>query len=219
MKIIKWLVFGLFILLCHACASTPEPVQYYSLTLGAAQNEPVQKGLVRNESAPAGFAGNVIIEPVYLAKFLRQDGIVTQVGDNEVAIASYHRWAEPLDKSIARLLTGDLNSRISDYHFSWMQLDVDKPAAFKLRLAFNEFNIKNNSSVNVAGHYWLYVQSSGLKKEGSFNITKPLTDDGYAHAVTQLQQAIAQLADEIIVALQKPLTVKKSKHSRVNSFD
>jgi len=214
MKTIKYLVFGVAILLCHACASTTEPVQYYSLTLGAGQ-----KTLAQNTSVPSDSAHTVIIEPVYLAKFLRQDGIVTQVGDNEIAIASYHRWAEPLDEAIAKLLARDLNDKTSDYHFSWMQLDAKEQAELKLRVAINEFNIKNNASVNVAGHYWLYTQSSGLKQGGAFNITQPLKQDGYAHAVTQLRQAIAQLADGIIVALQKPLAAKQNQLRPVDKLD
>lgn len=209
MKTIKYLFFGVTILMCHACASTNEPVQYYSLTLGAGQNTPVL-------SITASTAHTVIIEAVHLVKFLRQDGIVTQVGDNEIAIASYHRWAEPLDEAIAKLLAHDLNNKTSDYHFTWLPLDAEAQAPLKLRVAVNEFNIKNNASVNVAGHYWLYARSSGLKQDAAFNITQPLKQDGYAHAVAQLRQAVAQLADKIITALQKPLVVKPGQRRPVD---
>jgi uncharacterized lipoprotein YmbA len=201
MKAIKYLFFAVAVLMCHACASTTEPVQYYSLTLGAGQNTPAQ-------STTAPTARTVTIEAVHLAKFLRQDGIVTQVGDNEIAIASYHRWAEPLGEAIAKLLARDLNNKTSDYHFSWLQLGAEAQAPLKLRVAINEFNIKNNASVNIAGHYWLYARSSGLEQDAAFNITQPLKQDGYAHAVAQLRQAVAQLADKIIAALQKPLAMK-----------
>jgi len=89
----------------------------------------------------------------------------------------------------------------------------------KLRVAINEFNIKNNASVNVAGHYWLYARSSGLEQDAAFNITQPLKQDGYAHAVDILRQAVVQLADKIIATLQKPLAVKPDQRRSVDTLD
>jgi len=48
------------------------------------------------KSITASIAGTVIIETIRLAKFLGQDGIVTQIADNKITIACHHHFAEPL---------------------------------------------------------------------------------------------------------------------------
>lgn len=188
MKIVKYLIYSLCIILCHACASTGEPVKYYSLTLDTKPAVQVTDTPVRD----------VIIEPVHLAKLLRQEGIVTQIGKNEVTVAHFHRWAAPLGGEIARVLVNDLNSKTHKVHFARLRSGINQHANFTLRLSIEKFNIRNNATVNIGGHYWLLDKNATLINEKTFDIKQPLTENGYSHAVEKLKQALDQLASNIL---------------------
>ena len=185
MKTINFFICGLCVVLCHACASTSEPVKYYSLRLDPhALNTQAQNQAIDTPQAnmPSKHTPSVntqfpqlIIIRVHLAKILQQDGIVTQIGKNEMSVAHFNRWAEPLDESIEQLLAEDLT--------------IDK------------FDISDDASVNVSGQYWL-LNSSGIAiHEQSFDIKQPLKDNGYPHAVEKFKQALLRLADEILPEL------------------
>ena len=216
MKTINFFICGLCVVLCHACASTSEPVKYYSLRLDPhalntqAQNQAIDTPqvnmpsentpLVNTTSVNKQFPQLIIIR-VHLAKILQQDGIVTQIGKNEMSVAHFHRWAEPLDESIEKLLAKDLNIKTRQYYFSPLMDDVRQSPDYTLRLTIDKFDISDDASVNVSGQYWL-LNSSGIAiHEQSFDIKQQLKDNGYPHAVEKFKQALLRLADEILPEL------------------
>jgi uncharacterized lipoprotein YmbA len=51
----------------------------------------------------------VRVRDVEVAAYLQSKSLVVRLGRSEVAFAEFHRWAEPLDLGIARVLAEDLN--------------------------------------------------------------------------------------------------------------
>ncbi len=199
MKIIKNLVCMVLILALHACASSAGPVKYYTLS-SAADNK------VRDvEDKGNMVASRVTIGPVYLAKFLRQGGIVTRIGNHEIYMANYNRWAQPLNTAIVELLVQDLNHKTNNYQFERMAGAWNDNATFNLRLRFDKFYIRDNATVTIGGRYWLYEKKGGLKIDKTFDITHSLNQDGYPHAVDMLSRAVDELSGQIISLVNKKL--------------
>ena len=199
MKWLKRAICSLCIVLCSACATTSKPIKYYSLILDGESNRP---GLIPPlASARATTIKNIIIAPIHLTKFLLQDGIVTQIGRNEITVANYHRWAEPLNESIAIVLQKDLNSKARHYHFIRLINNRNAHAKFILRIEMDQFYIRKSGEVVTGGHYWLFNKTTSLLHDQAFTITQPLTANGYSSAVEKLKQSLQLLADKILAGL------------------
>ena len=81
-----------------ACTSTPS--RFYVLN-----------SLSASETIPATSAeqGPVIgVGPITLPKYLDRPQIVTRAGSNQLALAEFDRWAEPLQDNVARVLAENL---------------------------------------------------------------------------------------------------------------
>ena len=82
----------------EACTSTPS--RFYILN-----------ALSASEATPATGAtqGPVIgVGPITMPKYLDRPQIVTRTGSNQLALAEFDRWAEPLQDNVARVLAENL---------------------------------------------------------------------------------------------------------------
>ncbi|HOI96366.1 MAG TPA: PqiC family protein [Syntrophobacter fumaroxidans] len=93
-------VFGLFVFLLAGCAHTPQS-RFYLLQ---PRVPPGMSGAVSPGADGAVFG----IGPVKFPEYLDRPQIVTRTGLNEIQLAEYHRWAEPLKDNFARVLTENL---------------------------------------------------------------------------------------------------------------
>ena len=196
MRVMKSLLYIFIVLILFACASSSKQVKYYSLTLNSDyQSLPTANHQDNTEHT------HVIVEPVRLANFLRQEGLVLQIGEHEIVTANYHRWAEPLDEAITKLLAHELNNKSDHYQFARKMGAWNQNAALHLRFEFDKFHATDNAKIVASGRYWLYEKNKTLKMEHAFSVSSHLTRDGYLHAVEKLEQSIGQLSDQTIVSL------------------
>jgi len=193
MKIIKFFICALGIALFYGCSSTGEQIKYYRLTPNI---------LAENNERDA-HVSRVIISPVHIAKILQQEGIVSQTGENEVNIAQYHRWANPLDEAIAITLVKIINNKTQQYHIEKFAAQINQHASYILVLSIEKFDIRNDASVNISGGYSVLDRNRTSIVEQSFNIKQALTENGYPHAVEKLKQTLVKLAEKILTGLDK----------------
>ncbi len=196
MRIIRNLFYIITVLILVACASSSKQVKYYSLTLNSDYQSPT---IANNQGNTAQI--HVMVEPIRLANFLRQEGLVLQIGEHEIVIANYHRWAEPLEEAIAKLLVYELNNKSDQYQFARRIGQWHEDATLHLRFEFDKFHATDNAKVVTSGRYWLYEKNKALKVDHTFNVSNGLTRDGYLHAVEKLEQAVGTLSDQIIISL------------------
>ena len=64
---------------------------------------------------------SIVVGPVRIAEYLERPQIVTRVTPNEVRLAEFDQWAEPLDRNIARVLADNLSALL------WKKLVVVFP--------------------------------------------------------------------------------------------
>jgi uncharacterized protein len=170
-----------------ACASTPLEDHYYSLVLAA------------DETAATAVAGSanayLVVGPVELPDFLEQRGIAIQTGSNQIRTANHHFWAEPLREAIAKVLARDIARATSG-----VTVDRDAgrwtgPGDCRVRIEFDKFHATSDSHVVVSGRYWVLSGDAIARQE--FAVTRILSTDGYAHAVTALRAALGTVAEQI----------------------
>ncbi len=182
------------LLLLTACSSTSERIRHYSLLLNA--EYPKKTKIVEEKT-------RILIGPVALANFLDKEGLALQVGSHEIQIAHYHRWAEPLENAIPRLLIKEMSSTENGFTFEQQAGRWNHESRYRLRLEFDKFHATDAASVVIGGRYWFYGNSNKLLMDKNFMIIKILIEDGYLSSVGQLKEATTELANQIIEELSK----------------
>ncbi len=175
-------------LILSSCTATTKAVRYYSLNTNTNDLSMTNK----QKNRP-----RVIIDNVALPELLRQNGLVSQMGVNELYAANYHRWAEPLERSIAKSLVHLLNQKNNNYKFESLAGRWNKGAKYTLRLAFDNFQGSQSGKVIESGHYWFYDQHDKLLLDNNFFSTKDVLKDGYLAVVEQLKLSLDALALKI----------------------
>lgn len=197
MNWIRAIVLLVIVSILFACASKTTPIQYYSLNLVENFSGELE------DNRELNLLPRIVIEPVQLSSFLRKSGLVMQLGNHQIYTANYHRWAEPLEEAIAKLLVNQLNQKSKDYRFDRSAGQWNYMADFSLRLDFEKFHSTNSARTYVSGYYWFYSKNNKeLKLNNTFEITERLEKDGYLHSVEKLQLSIDKLSDQIIESLE-----------------
>ncbi|MFQ3236037.1 MAG: putative lipoprotein YmbA [Paraglaciecola sp.] len=182
------LVFLSFIL--FACAAPVSTIQYYVLNTA-------------DDVAPAAKIGQqnlIMLASVQLADHLNKINLVMRVAENKLYYSEQDVWAQSLQTGIYNALLSDLNSQAEQSHYIALNSPNTKHANKRLIVEFSHFMPTDQSQVIASGQYWL-VDSNDLSNTGvshHFSYTKSLHQDGYAHAVTQLNALLDLLSQDII---------------------
>ena len=163
--------------LLGACASGG-PASEYSYLLPAAGEPAASDRLPRIRVDVAGY--------------LDQTGVVVETAPTSVHAARQHLWAEPLPGQLRRALRHHLAA-------------AGAPAEGRLSVSVTRFQGTTDGNARVSGQ-WRYraepsEQKESLERSGHFEITRPLTKDGYPELVTRLDAAWQAVAQQIADAL------------------
>lgn len=158
------------------CQSRPAAeVRYYFL-------QPAERGDVG--------VGGVTIEAVRLPAYLQTSNIMLGVSDAELRPAQYHRWSEPLEDGIRRVLDAEIRSRLMER--------VGTPAALGIDLEIATFHGDQGGTVRLRG---LWKVEGGEAK--AFRIEARLDGDGYAELARAHVAALETLAKQVVEEISK----------------
>ncbi len=129
------------------CSSTPDPNFFI---LQATQNHGVQS-LAKQDDV-------IIVGPVILPEHLSRREMISRSEDYRVSVAEFDRWAEPLDSSIALVVSDNLSTifgseQVLDYY---ARLAV--PADYTVRIRVLEFG-RLEGSVQLLAVWSIHNQS------------------------------------------------------------
>jgi len=98
-----WLILTAGVLALAGCMSVADPTKYYVLSPTSPR-----------EPTPTSSASSVAVGvgPVLIPGYLNRVQIVTRDANDEVAVAMYDRWAEPLESGIAQVLADNLGAHV-----------------------------------------------------------------------------------------------------------
>ncbi len=172
-----------------ACATAPSGVQYYVLNSSA--------------SSHAAEAGNskqsLLIESVELADFLKQSGMVMQTGEHRMHLSKSHLWAERLNESVPKALQKQLQTQSGEHVVYLKGNDWSNDPDYTLRLRLDNLQATHRGEVLTSGRYQLIAQSGSVKGlVRDFHFTADLDEDGYSHAVGEMEALIALIAEDVI---------------------
>ena len=173
-----------------ACGRTP-PAKFYTL-------QPVQQSSL-GKSLPENIA--LAVGPVAIPAALDRAEIVTRYAGNEVSFSEYHRWAGPLQKNIAAVLSQNIGSLLGTERITpFTRENIFRPTH---RVVINinrydsqlskEFLLNATWSIkDLNGNKPLLIQNSIIRES--------LASSTYEDLVAAQSQALGTLSEEIAKA-------------------
>ena len=185
-----WLILTAGVLALAGCMSVADPTKYYVLS----PTSPREPTPTSSTSSVAVGVGPVLI-PGYLARVQ----IVTRDANDEVAVAMYDRWAEPLESGIAQVLADNLGAHVGSERiavFPWRG-GVARVLDYQVVVVVLRFEGWPGRQATLDAR-WRLVGKDGnelaLKRS---TINEPVAGQGYQALVQGMNRLLSSLAREI----------------------
>jgi uncharacterized lipoprotein YmbA len=201
MRHILFIVLSCCLLL--ACQHSPQK-NYYYLT---AQLNPAQNSLASQEQQTAQTQNNqtgqlIGIGPIEIADYLHRSQIIDNQSNNSINMADNAFWAEPLDKSIARVIALNLTQVNSSRNFVYFPWRSDSKPRYSLRVRVDELSRTSNHAKLNAN--WELVDNDTKSNLLRKNFIHSTSVDSGAKALAQAySKLLADLSKEIDAELNK----------------
>jgi uncharacterized lipoprotein YmbA len=192
MKYYSWLLLILFV---FGCSSSPKIDTRYYLLNPDAHNDASDN----SQHEQQGTKQIIIVEPITLATYLNQRGIVLLTDKHEIKVAHYHRWAEPLDENIHRYMLTVLSDNSSGFAFQDASMSTKQNAHLELHITIDQFKGTSDGRALVAGDWQLNDTKDNTRVvTDSFSYEEPLADSGYTELVNQLALILNKASRRIL---------------------
>ena len=179
----------LLTLLALTGCGTTQPTEHYLLTAEAqaATGEPMVQ--------------RIGVGPVEVAEYLHDIRLARSTG-NRLELADFHRWAEPLDSGITRVLAENLallTGGAEPVLFPWRG-DERPPVAARVSVLKLE---RRNGSAELLSRWGLYNTDNDSRLGGELaRLSTPLpTDANHSDAVAAYSELLLQLSQRIAEAI------------------
>lgn len=142
------------------------------------------------------------VGPVKLAEYLNRPQIVTRTSPNELRLAEFHRWAEPLTENFSRVLRENLSILVSEDNIAVIPWTAAAPIDYQLAVEVNRFDGKlgGDGSLNVL---WAVLTAKGNEvlsiRESSFSAVAAAED--YSALVAAMNQMLVDFSREAAGAI------------------
>ena len=191
---VKTLCLILFLAALSACG-TSQPTKYYLLSAGA----PDTARLSTQRELTIG------VGPIILPPYLDRREMVSRSSSNELNVAVYHEWAEPLQENLSRVIGEDLGRRLATDRI--IRLPVKRSLRkvlvmdYQVTIAVRSFEKGPDGSV-VLNARWAILDNDKheLLLRRSEYAQVPPSDDYAAQAAAQ-SQVLGRLSEEIAAAV------------------
>lgn len=153
--------------------------------------------------APATASGPGIgVGPVAVAEYIDRPNLVIQEQPNQLGIAADHRWAGPLDASIARVTATNLGRRLGTGNIRTYPWPRDEGLRYQITLDVRQFHGgPDGYAVIEAGWRAYALPERRLAASRTFTAREPLEADGYQPLVAAQSRLLSRLADDIATSL------------------
>ncbi len=192
----QWIVCfftGMALIGCVAGAPS-QPSRFYTLTAldSAKPSAPREAG----EQCIA-----IGLGPVEIPEYLNRAQIVTRLSDNELQVAEFDRWAEPLNENFTRALAENLSELCVDpvMIFPWRSpIRVD----YKVEMGVIRFDGALGKDVTLVVLWGIFGEGGDkllLAKRSVY--VEPLADNAYESLVKAKSRAVSRLSQDIAASI------------------
>ena len=188
--------FG-FALLVGACGTTA-PSRFYTLD-----------SAVTPGPAPAA-PYSVMIGAVSIPATVDQPQFVVQVAANRVEVDEFHRWAAPLNDSIARAVTGDLAAQLGTTNVATAQLSNFTPD-YVVTIEIQRFESTRGRTALIEAIWAVRKTVTGETLSGRTTAREDVQGDTFDALAAAHSRALATVSNDIATAIRAEANQKQSR--------
>jgi len=176
--ILAWLAIG--------CGTT-KPARFYLLTSQLSDVESVQQA---NPSSPM-----ILVGPVRLPEYLNRSQIIRFSTANELKPNEYHRWAEPLENNVARVLAENLRQQLqNDRVLLYPGLNV-RHFDYRVTIDVIRFDVDTSNHVVLTANWALLVDHGDeVLRIQQLTVREPVQNRDYGSIVATQSRALGKLS-------------------------
>lgn len=184
----------LALIVLSGCINTPLP-DYYVLT--------PEKSRMSVAAALSDLS--LGIGPITIPETINRPNIVTPLDSNQLEVAEYHRWSEPLIENISRVVITNLADRLGVnklYAYPWLGNQID----YQIRIDVLQMIGSPKDEVYLQVR-WQLLTGEKPRQLLDTRISEyrvAVVGEGYSAMVAAYSQAVSRLSDEISQVLASP---------------
>ena len=188
-----------------ASCAVSDPTQYYTLDQTMAGPAETQaRASTPAVSATGAKDIGIGIGPMIMPGYLDRIQIVTRTGTDQVEISVFHRWAEPLEDGMARILANEIGARVPTDRiviFPWRGV-VAQALRYQVVVAVMRFDGPQGGDITLDTR-WRILGTDG--NELAFRrttVAEPAVGRGYEPMIAAMHRALVTLGQEIAAEIQ-----------------
>ncbi|MGA7816167.1 PqiC family protein [Caballeronia sp.] len=144
----------------------------------------------------------MVIGPVTVPDIIDRPQIVTRVGDNEVAVNEFARWAQPLKGDIARVVAADLTALLHSQQISVFEGWYDPSTTWRVRLDVAGFESVPGRDVTIDVQWAVRPPGKTRPVMGRTVAHEVISGPGFEAIVAAHDRALASVSRDIAAAVQ-----------------
>jgi uncharacterized lipoprotein YmbA len=171
---------------CSFLKPKSDPTQYFVLTSA--------EGM-----APPGSTAPVLgVDRIDLPEYLQRPELVTRTASNQLHVADYEQWAEPLKDGFSRTLRQDLEQKLGAGHVVASPFDPASRPALVVDIEVRRFERVAGQGAVLEASWTIRDGKSGQTlATRDVRLRQPLSADDARATVAALSGTVAALADEV----------------------
>ena len=179
---------------CSILAPQPDPSRFYVLTASVdAPNTPA-----------AADSLTIGVGPIRLPDYLDRSQIVTRVAPNQVVFSDIDRWAEPLGRTFARVLSEDLARLLNTDTIVSLPVFVPVSLQYEVPIEVLRFESDDKGVVELWARWAIRnPQDKKLLHASESRITESAAGTETQAVVAAQSRAIGKLGEEIAGAVRR----------------
>lgn len=178
------------------CASSA-PTRFY--VLSPLTSSKAESQALKDEGCVA-----IGIGPVELPAYLDRPQIVTRISENELNLAEFDKWAEPLKENFSRVLIENLSTQLCADAISIFPWKGPTPIDYQVEVTVIRMDGNVGGNATLVARWAIFRQNDRkmlLTRQSSFR--RLINSEGYKALVSAQSRAIGDLSREIAEAIKK----------------
>jgi uncharacterized protein len=143
-----------------------------------------------------------VIDPVTIPGVVDRPQIVTRIGDNEVAVNEFDRWAQPLGGGIGRVIAADLGALLNSQQISVFDAVRDPAVVWHVRIDVMRFESVPGRDVTVDVLWAVHPPGKARAVTGRSVARETVSGPGIEPLIAAHDRALASVSRDIAAAVQ-----------------
>jgi len=199
-------LLGLAVSIGLAGCAVTDTTQYYTLGEPAARSRDSRESASIASTPRSGDRTGTVgigVGPVMVPGYLHRTQIVTRNGADQVELAMFHRWAEPLEDGMARILAEEIAARVPTERvvtFPWRGV-VARAIQYQVVVTVVRFDGHEGGDVTLDTRWRILDSQGGEQAFRRSTVIEASKAPGHEPIVAAMTRALVSLGREIALEI------------------